>query len=386
MDFALPEQTITLGQNARKFAQAELSADIAQRDKRGAVDTADWRPLWDACANYGLLGLALPKALGGGGHDIQTTVHILQELGYGAPDGGLTLGLGAQIWSMQMPILEFGTEAQKADILPKLISGDMICAHAVTESHSGSDAMALTTRATKVDGGYVLNGEKVYIGMAPACDLAFVFATVNPDHGAWGVSAFLVEATSDGFIRKDQTQKMGTRTLPFGALEFVDCFVPDTAVLGKIGAGNAIFNRSLEWERRFIFTSQVGAMARMLDDCVSFAKTRDVFGGPIHTHQSVSNRLADMKLRLETAQLMLWRAAWEADQGAWDMARAAATKLHISEAYLASAMDAMRNFGARGYMEDAEIARNMRDALGGITYGGTSDIQRQIISAALIRS
>lgn len=385
MDFSIPNDVIELGKKAREFGQTELSNDIAIRDRNGATNPEDWRELWKKCAEYGLLGLAIPKEYGGSGLDIQTSVHILRELGYGCADGGLTLGLAAQIWSMQMPILEFGSETQKATYLPGLVSGDILCAHAVTEEQSGSDAMSLQTSATKVEGGYILKGTKTFIGMAPECDLAFVFATVNPEHGIWGISAFLVDSDFDGFIRRDQLHKLGTRTLPFGTLEFTDCFVPDRCLLGPQGSGNAIFNRSLEWERRFIFAPQVGAMERQLDECVDYAKSRTVFGDAIHTNQSVSNRLADMKLRLETAQLMLWRAAWEADNNISNFSRAAATKLHLSEAYLASSTDAMRTFGARGYLEDAITARAVRDALGGISYGGTSDIQRMIISSALIR-
>ena len=386
IDFALPDRTKTLGADARHFAKDRLAKDIAQRDKRGAVHPDDWQGLWHACAQHGLFGLTMPQEFGGKAYDIQTAVHILQETGYGCSDAGLTLGLSAQLWSMQMPILEFGTEAQKHHYLPPLIKSEMICAHAVTEDQSGSDAMALKTTATKTDDGYILNGCKTYIGMAPVCDVAFVFATLNPDHGAWGVSAFLVDANTPGFKRGAQMGKMGTRTLPFGTLQFENCHVPKTAILGKEGSGNAIFNRSLEWERRFIFAPQLGAMRHQLDTCAAFARERRVFGKPISNHQSVANRLADMKLRLETAQLMLLKAAWEADEGQFDMASAAATKLHISETCLANAEDAMRIMGAAGYLEDSDVARAMRDALGGITYGGTSDIQRQIISADLTRT
>ena len=176
---------------------------------------------------------------------------------------------------------------------------------------------------------------------------------------------------------------MGTRTLPIGDLVFEDCFVPESSLLGRKGAGSAIFNRSLEWERRFVYSSHVGAMRRQLDQSVSFAKERDVFGGAIEGYQSVSNRLADMKTRYETSRLLLRKAAWEADQGIKDAGFAAMTKLHISEAYLASSMDAVRTFGGKGYMQSEGVERALRDAVGGVIYGGTSDIQRQIIAKHL---
>ncbi len=386
MDFSHSPHTLTLGQEARAFGQDTLSIGTKVRDQDGPDATPNWRDLWSKAAQFGLLGLAIPKEFGGKGHDIQTTVHILKELGYGCTDAGLALGLSAQIWSMQMPILEFGSDAQKARYLPDMISGKTICAHAVTEESSGSDAMSLTTTATPTEGGFLLNGTKTYIGMAPTCDLAFVFATSNPEHGAWGISAFLVDAHSKGVIRGEPLEKTGARSLPFGTLTFKDCFVPTDALLGKKGSGNTIFNRSLEWERRFIFAPQVGAMARQLDECIAYSKEREVFGQAIANHQSVANRLAEMKLRLETSELMLAKAAWEADRGISNMPQAAATKLHISESFLASSLDAMRTFAARGYLQGSEPDRNLRDALGGITYGGTSDIQRQIIAAGLTRA
>jgi len=308
MDFSQTPEAIAQGKKARAFGRDVLSLGTVDRDKQRSG--SNWRDLWTASAEFGLLGLAIPEEFGGSGHDIQTTVHILKELGYGCTDAGLTLGMGAQIWSMQMPIQEFGTDAQKARYLPEMIAGKTICAHAVTEAASGSDAMSLTTTAKEVDGGFLLNGEKTYIGMAPTCDLAFVFATSNPDHGAWGISAFLVDAISDGFIRGDSLHKMGTRSLPFGSLSFKDCFVPTEALLGKIGSGNAIFNRSLEWERRFIFATQVGAMERQLDECLDYAREREVFGTAIANHQSVANRLADMKLRLETSPNATCATLW----------------------------------------------------------------------------
>ena len=382
MDFTIPDNWQSLGDEAREFAQTSLASDVVERDRRGAKDPGDWQGLWKKMADYGLFGLVLPQDLGGSGYSFAQAAHILEEIGYGLEDSGLLLGLNAQIWPMQMPILEFGNPAQK-ETLKRMAKGELICAHAITESVSGSDAMSLATTAREVEGGFVLNGHKTYIGMSTVCDVALVFATHDPKLGAWGISAFLVDMTSNGITRGHQAQKMGTRTLPIGDLVFEECFVPQSALLGRKGAGSAIFNRSLEWERRFIYSSHVGAMRRQLDQSVSFAKEREVFGEPIGNYQSISNRLADMKTRYETSRLLLRKAAWEADQGIRDAGGAAMTKLHISEAYLASSMDAVRTFGGKGYMQSDGIERALRDAVGGVIYGGTSDIQRQIIAKHL---
>lgn len=367
MDFSHKDSTTSLGEEIYRFAQ---TLDLNK----------DWRDLWQAIADHGLLGLTLPEEFGGAAHDIETAVHILHEFGRGCSDNALILGLSAQLWSMQMPILAFGTEAQKARYLPDLISGKITCAHGISEAAGGSDAMALSTTAMPEGDHYILNGAKTWIGMAPVCDLAFVFASTNPDHGAWGVSAFLIETDTPGLIRSEPIEKSGSNTLPFGSLTFENCSIPKDARLGPEGGGQSIFNASLDWERRFIFAGHVGAMKRQLDDCIAYGREREVFGAAIDTHQSVGNRLADMRLRYETSLLMLQKAAWASDQGESDPALAALTKLHISESFLANSLDAVRTFGAKGCVEDALVAKDLSDAMSGVIYGGTSDIQRQIIT------
>lgn len=380
MDFRLSDAQVDLAAGARKFAEAALNRDLERRDARGSYDDAEWRSIWKDCAEFGLLGLCVPREFGGSGHDAVTAAAILHAVGYGCRDNGLTLAINAELWTIIMPILEFGTPEQKARYIGPLIRGDWIGADAVTEQKSGSNAMSPATTAVKEGRGYILNGEKSLIGQAPGCDFALVFAATDPGAGSWGVSAFLVDAMADGFHRGPEVQKSGLRTIATGSLRFSDCFVPEAARLGPEGAGSAIFGRSSEWERQMIFCSHVGRMGRQLDDCVDFARTRTVFGKPIEENQSVAERLATMRLRYETAWLMQMRAAWQMDSGESDPMRAALTKLHISEAFLASSLDAVRTLGGQGFGFDADVARDLRDATGGVIYGGTSDIQRSIIA------
>lgn len=380
MDFSLTAEQQGVYDRMVEFGRTRLASDVVARDHAGAVDPADWRDLWRVCAEYGVLGVQAPKAYGGMGYDVQTAALAMEAFGHGCDDNGLALGLNGQIWVIQTPILEFGTEAQKQRYLPKLIGGEMVASHAVTEAASGSDAGGLAMTAERRGDGYVLNGEKTMIGMAPACDLALVFAKTAPDMGTWGISAFLVEATTPGFRRGAQQQKMGMRTTPLGRLHLEDCFVPESARLGAEGAGAGIFAATAEWERRFVLASHVGAMRRQLDQCLAYSRDREVFGGPIADKQSVANRLVDMEMRYETAKLMLRRAAWQMDAGVKDPRAAAMTKLHISEAFVASSMDAIRTFGGMGYLSEAGVERDLRDAVGGVIYGGTSDIQRHIIA------
>jgi alkylation response protein AidB-like acyl-CoA dehydrogenase len=274
----------------------------------------------------------------------------------------------------------FGSQAQKDRFLPGLISGRIIGAHGMTEPDSGSDAYSLRTRAKKVTGGYILNGTKMFVTNAPVADMAIVFATQNAEVGRWAVSAFLVEKGAEGFSTSRDMQKMGMRTAPLGELVLQDCFVPEANLLGSEGAGGAVFESSMEWERSCILASQVGAMERQLEESIRYARDRKQFGQPIGKFQSVSNRIADMKVRLETARLMLYKVAWLKKTGQRAHMEAAIAKLYLSECFVHSSMDAIWNHGGYGYMSEGEIERDLRDAIGGTIYSGTSDIQRTIIA------
>ncbi len=362
-----------------KFARDHLNEGLRERDAAGSFDPE----LWQRCAAFGVLGWCMPEAFGGEGLDVVTTIRMLEGLGYGCRDNALTLGLNGQIWSVQEPLLQFGSEQQKQRYLPRLCSGELLAAHGMTEPDSGSDAFSLKTRAEKVAGGYVLNGQKSCIGLAPVAGIALVFANTNPAAKQWGVSAFLVESRSEGFTASQPRRKMGLQTSPLGDIVLENCFVPEEYRLGPEGIGVSIFNHSMDWERSFIFASHVGSMARQLDDCVQYARQREQFGKAIGDFQSVSNRLADMKLRLETSRLLLYKLAWMKERGEHAALESAMTKLHIGESFVANSTDAMRIHGARGYLSEYEVERDLRDALGGVIYSGTSDIQRNIVASVL---
>ncbi|MEM9014146.1 MAG: acyl-CoA dehydrogenase family protein [Pseudomonadota bacterium] len=383
MDFALTHDQEALRDETRRFAERELGRDLVERDRRGAIEPADWRSDWTNCADFGVLAATTPAEFGGRGLDVVSTIIMLEALGRGGADNGLTLGLNGQLWAVIEPIKAFGTDAQKKTYLPKLASGEWVGAHGMTEYETGSDAAGARATAVRDGDAYVLNGRKAYVGMAPNCDLAIVFASTSPERGSWGLSAFIVEATTPGFERSAPKQKMGLRTAPLGDIELHDCRVSDAARLGPEGAGATIFQHAMEWERSFIFASHVGAMHRQLDATVQFAASREVFGRPIDQYQSVSNRLANMKLRLETAQLLMYKAAWLKDRGRPAVMEAALAKLHLSESFVASSMDAVRIHGGKGYMAEDGIERDLRDAVGGVIYSGTSDIQRNIIAQLL---
>jgi alkylation response protein AidB-like acyl-CoA dehydrogenase len=375
MDFSLSPHQRTVQAEAGAIARS-LPASPASADVQSVFN----REAWMAIAQSGLLHGFLPAAYGGRGWDTQTRVLALEAFGHGCRDNGLCLALSSLVWTIFPPLLAFGSEAQKQRYLPLLCRGDYFAADGVSEAAAGSDAMAMETRAEACPGGYRINGEKRYIGLAPIADLILLFAKTDPNAGPWGLSAFLVESHLPGVTRSGNWEKMGLRTLPMGGIVFQDCIVPADARLGDEGVGMSLFNESMEWERSFILATQVGAMARQLEQCVAYAKQRRQFGKSIGTNQSISNRIANMRLRLETCRLLLYRCAWLKDQGSSAAAEASMTKLNISESFAASSLDAIRIHGAIGYLSEHEIERDLRDATGGLIYAGTSDIQRNLIS------
>ena len=379
MDFSWSDEQLEFKRSVSDFAQKELNRGLVERDKESEFS----RENWQKCADFGILGLSFPEEFGGSDLDILTTMLTMEGLGYGSRDNGLSFALNAQMWSVQHPILTVGTEEQKRKYLPRLISGEIIGAHGMTEPDSGSDAYSLRTRYEKVEGGYCLNGTKMFVTSAPICDLAVVFATKDPKLGMWGITAFIVEVGTPGFSVSRDIEKMGLRTSPMGELVLEDCFISEENLLGSEGGGAKIFAHSMEWERSCILGSHLGAMEFQLEKCVQYARDRKQGGQSIGKYQSISNRIADMKVRLETARNLLYKVAWLKSQKKSATMEAAMAKLYISESYVASSMDAIRILGGYGYMTEFEIERDLRDAMGGTIYSGTSDIQRNIISRLL---
>ena len=380
MDFSWSKEQLAFKTRVIEFAQSQLESGDVERDRASEFPRSNWK----RCADYGLLALSLPKTYTGREDvDFLTAILAMEGLGYGCKDNGLTFALNAQMWTVQLPVLHLGSEELKTKYLPALSRGDLISSHALSEPEAGSDAFNMSTTATRCEGGYRLNGTKCWVSLGPVADVALVFALSDPDAGKWGVSAFLVETGSEGFMVGENREKMGLRTVPFGDYEFDECFVPESHRLGPEGAGMSLATSFLEWERCSILASQVGAMQRQLEECVAYVRKRVQFGKPISKYQSVSNRIVDMKLRLETSRLLLYRTAWLKQSGKSAMAEAAMLKLHLGECFVESSLDAIRVHGAHGYISESGIERNLRDSVGGVIYAGTSDIQRNIVARML---
>ena len=377
MDFSLTEEQQLLRENIVRFSREVLNKDVAKRDREQTFS----KELWRRCAEIGIQGLPVPEEYGGSGVDALSSAIALEALGYGCQDGGLVFSLCAHILSCVVPLWLHGNEEQRQRYLPGLCDGTLIGVHAMTEPGSGSDAFALRTKAEPDGAGFRINGTKTFISNGPVADLVIVFAMTDSKKGYHGgVTAFLVENTVPGFQAGRKFEKMGLRTSPIGELVFEDMYVKAEAVLGTVGAGSALFTNAMDWERICLFASHIGTMERLLEQSISYARTRTQFGQAIGKFQAVSHRIVDMKVQLEAARLLTYRSAWRLGRIKNVSMDASMTKLFVSESLVNAALSTIQIYGGNGYMTETEVERALRDAVGSTIYSGTSEMQRNIIA------
>jgi alkylation response protein AidB-like acyl-CoA dehydrogenase len=377
MDFSLSDEQKALRDSIVRFARGELNAGVIERDRAGTFP----RELWRKCGDMGLLGLPAPEQYGGAGADALTCAVALEALGYGCTDGGLGFSVAAHLLACTVPLWLHGTEAQKARYLGSLCRGTRVGAHAITEPDSGSDTFAMRLRATRDGVGWRLQGSKTFISNGPEADLVLVFALTDAEKRfAGGITGFLVERGTPGFKAGQHFAKMGLRTAPVGELTFDEVWVADEAVLGTVGGGAAVFGTAMEWERSLLVALHIGAIERLLDTTVRYARSRSQFGQPIGKFQAVSHKIADMKVQLEAARLLVYRTASRLGTSRSISLDAAITKLFVSETLVRTALDAVQLHGGYGFMEEYEVERALRDAIGSTLYSGTSEMQRNIVA------
>jgi alkylation response protein AidB-like acyl-CoA dehydrogenase len=379
MDFELTEEQNKLQQSAIEFARTALADSLIDRDARGVFDHEGWKK----CAGFGVLGLPVPESYGGLGLGLTEVLAVMEGLGYATRDQGLLFSLNAHLWTNTIPILRFGTEAQKSRYLRGLCDGSLIGANAASEPNAGSDIFSMTTRARRKGDCYRLTGAKMFVTNAPVANLFVAYATIDPALGPMGITAFIIERDRPGLTVSGPLHKMGLRTSPMAEVIFDNCEVPVENRLGREGRGVDVFECSMEWERGSILASCLGGMRRQLEDCVHHARSRKQFGQPIGKYQSVANRIVDMKVRLETARPLVYKIGWLKQQDRDATMEAAIAKLYVSECYVKSALDAIQTFGGYGYMTEQEVERDLRDAVGSTIYSGTTEIQRTLIARRL---
>jgi alkylation response protein AidB-like acyl-CoA dehydrogenase len=379
MDFSWTESQSTLAKRTYEFARERLNRDLAKREREHRFAAEEWR----LCGEFGLLGLCVPTQYGGLGLDTLTTACAVEAFGRGCEDAGLVFSANAHLFACLMPIAEQGSEPLKQSLLPALCSGERIGANAITEAEAGSDVFALKTRAVRDGEFYILNGTKSYVSNGPVAHTFLVYATTNPAHGYMAVTAFVVNRDTPGLKLGQPFDKMGLTTSPISSLYLEDCRVPAGNMLGKEGDGRAVFASSMQWERACLFAGYLGSMERQLEQTIAYAVSRRQFHRAISKNQAIAHRIVDMKMRLESARLLLYRACWLRDQGDKALAEVSLAKLAISEAAIHSSLDAIHIHGGNGFMTETGVERALRDAIPSTIFSGTSEIQRDLVAQSL---
>jgi alkylation response protein AidB-like acyl-CoA dehydrogenase len=364
----------SLNQHFDALNEGHLEDDKAERFNRDK---------WDLIRQSGVLRIPFDPQWGGLGHDVMTLVYVLEHLGYGCRDAGLLFAAATQVVSAAVPLQKFGSEELKERFLSRLIDGEIISAHAISEPNAGSDATSMITTATEDGDAYVLDGKKIWITSGPLADVITVYAKMETGGGATGITAFLVPTDTPGFHVGEPIEKLGLNTCPFCELEFRECRVPKDNVVGRPGQGFFILEHVMNYEILCIFMMMVGEMQERMERCIKYAKTRRAFDRPIGTNQYIAGKIVDMKIGLENSRKHLYDTAARFAKGRSVTMEISMAKLITSEANVASALSAIQIFGARGYTREYGLEKGLRDAIGAPIYSGTNETQRVRIASML---
>ena len=376
MSYSLSKEQVTIRESIIKFALRELNSNLMENEEKGYFP----RDKWKKCCEMGLIALLAPQEYGGCGEDLSTLLHALQALSYACKDTGLVHSIVTQIVCMKKIAL-YGTESQKQMYLPPISKGEKIAAQAVSEPEAGSDVLSMRTKAIKSKDTFILSGTKTFVSNAPLADVILVLAVTNPERRQFGgISCFIVEKDTNGCSSGKPFDKMGLRTLQLGELFFDECSIPTANLLGREGQGMIIFNELIEWERALLSAVHLGTMERVLESCLKYAKTRVQFGHSIGKFQSISNKIADMKINIELGKLILHKISWLKKHKKRATLESSIGKLFISEALKKACTEAVQIHGGYGYMKEYEVERDLRDSIASTIYSGTSELQRNIIS------
>jgi butyryl-CoA dehydrogenase len=374
----LTEEQAQIRDTLRTFAREELAPNAAAWDREHRFPRDALRKL----GALGAMGIVVPERWGGAGLDYVSLAVALEEIAAG--DGATSTIVSVQNSVVCGPINAFGTDAQKTRLLPPLATGERLGCFCLTEPHTGSDAGAIAMRAERRRDAYVLNGVKQFITSGQNADVAIVFARTDKGAGKKGISAFIVETKTPGFVVARIEDKLGQRASDTAQIAFENCEVPAANLLGTEGDGYRIALANLEGGRIGIAAQAVGMARAALEAALAYARERQAFGKPIAEHQAVTFRLADMATQIDVARQMVWHAAALRDAGEPCLKEASMAKLFASEMAEEVASDAIQIHGGYGYVTDFPVERIYRDVRVCQIYEGTSDIQRLVIGRALL--
>jgi butyryl-CoA dehydrogenase len=376
VDFDLNDEQSLIKQTAREFTDREIVPRAGENSRNHHFDLELVRKI----ADQGYLGAIVPREYGGAGLDYLTYALIVEEVGRG--DSSMRTVISVQTSLVCSAILRWGTEEQKHKYLPKLCSGEWLGCFGLTEPDTGSDAANQKTRARRTDGGWVLNGNKMWISMGNHAKLALIFAQTDPSQGHRGIGCFLVETEHPGFSGQEIHGKMGLHGSDTASLALDDVEVPEDGLMGEVGEGFKIAMSALDSGRYSVAAGCVGICQGSLEASVEYSKEREQFGRPIGSFQLVQAMIADMRVQTDAARLLVFRAGALKDQGRPSTTETSIAKLYATEAAQNCAHLAIQVHGGSGYVDDHPVERYFRDVRVTTLYEGTSQIQKLIIGRA----
>ncbi|MEU1342348.1 acyl-CoA dehydrogenase family protein [Streptomyces sp. NPDC005827] len=381
MDFDLPEETLALKEMVREFAAKEITPHAAQWSENEEFPTQVFTKLGE----LGLMGMLVPEEYGGAGSDMVTYVAVMEELG--AADQSVASSWNAHSTIATLPLLAYGTEEQKHRWLAPLAAGEAIGAFGLTEPEAGSDAAGIATTARRVDGGWVINGTKMFItnaGTDISQGVTILAVTGREEGGRKRYATFYVPTGTPGYTVGHKLKKLGWHAMDTRELVFDGCFVPDDHLIGEEGGGLRQFLSVLDKGRISVAALGLSLAKAALGLAVKHATERHQFGRPLSDFQAVGHKIADMGTELEAARCLVYRAAWLADRGRPHSTASAMAKLYASEVANRSASQAVQIHGGYGYVRESEISRFYADAKILEIGEGTNEIQRNVIARALV--
>jgi alkylation response protein AidB-like acyl-CoA dehydrogenase len=376
MDFSITAEQEQLYASMRRLAAEVVAPGAAERDRDGRWDPDVWKRLAEA----GVAGMPIPQEYGGSGGSIVDCCLVNEALGEGGRDGGLGLSLGAHWVIGSVPIWLHGSEELKRRWLPGLCDGSLMGAWASTEPEAGSDAGAIRATARREGDEYVLNGTKIFITNGPIADVCTVLARTEK-----GPTAFVVDTRTEGFVVGCELDKLGCRSSPTAEIHLQDCRVPASSVLSV--EGEALWRVAFEcfdWERTVMLAGIVGGMRGTLDDTIRYATQREQFGKPIAHFQVVAHKLADMEINYQVVRNAVYKAAWLKQEGRPHQVEASVAKALAGRLAVENALEAVQIHGGYGYLRDFPAERALRDAKLASIGGGTTEIQKTIISRSIL--
>jgi butyryl-CoA dehydrogenase len=379
MDFDLKEHQQMIKETARDFAEKELKPLASQADEEAALPEGILGQLWDV----GFMGMMLPEEYGGAALDCVSYVTAVEEISRCDASVGIIMSVHNSL--VCQPILDYGNDEQKKKYLPELTEGRKLGAFSLTEPEAGSDAGNVQTSAVLDGDHYVLNGTKIFVTSGGKADIVLLFASTDREAKTKGISAFIIEKGMKGFRPGKKEDKMGMRGADTSELVFEDCRVPKENLLGGEGNGFRIALKTLDGGRIGVAAQAVGIGRACLEAAVKYSKERKQFGKPICTFQAIQWILADMATEIDAARLLTINSAFLKDKGLRYSKEAAQAKLFASEAAVRAAINAVQVHGGYGYMKEYEVERHFRDSKLTELYEGTSEVQRLVIAASLLR-